>query len=308
MQKISFFIFFICIHYSIAQIIIGADTVISYKFGTSQTLGQNPPYFPFNVLGLPDTTAKPNIPSSDPSQICSIGIDGEIILGFIKNPIIDGYGFDFIVFENVMEMYDGKLFVEPAKISVSKDNINYLDFPFDTLTLKGCAGITPTIGNKILSDPLNSGGDKFDLAIVGIDTVKFIKIKDISNLVLKNKQHPFYHPLISGFDLDAVVAINFVAKNNTSIQNTHTITSTKLNIYPNPTNGQLFIKINTKSNTNIKLEIYNILGDKVLSQNTYLQSGLNHIPLYLYNLTSGIYVIQIVGNNLKQTTKIILNK
>ena len=190
---------------------IAIDTVYSFIPGTGQNSGQDSLYFPQNIFGNPDKRATKVTPANDPNQILSLGLGGEIIVGFKNYFIVNGEGSDFIIFENAfVNPLNGKVFAEPGRVSVSKDEINYIDFPFDSLTLQGCAGITPTFWNK--KYPLNSGGDKFDLNDIGLDTINYIKIKDISQMLLDNPEHPFYDVTISGFDLDAVIGINYVKK------------------------------------------------------------------------------------------------
>ena len=79
------------------------------------------------------------------------------------------------------------------------------EFPFDSLTLKGCAGITPTNGALGFHTYDSTNGDSFDLATISLSSAKYIKITDISEFVLNDKNHPFYDATISGFDLDAIV-------------------------------------------------------------------------------------------------------
>lgn len=186
----------------------GIDTVYSHKWGSGQNFGQQPEYFPANVYGLPDPSAREDEPATSPYQICSIGLNGEIIIGFRNAVLLDLEGDDFTIFENSFRYAGGKIFAEPAVISVSKDGIAFVPFPFDSLTLKGCAGITPTSGNQNPFDPEVSGGNSFDLSDIHIDSVRYIKIKDISHIILDNPNHPFYDPTVSGFDLDAVIGLH----------------------------------------------------------------------------------------------------
>jgi hypothetical protein len=183
--------------------------VHSFVPGSGQSSGQEPEYFPANVLGLPDTTARRTVPAIDPRQIASLGMGGVIVLRF-DEPIVDGAGIDFSVFENAFYYSIGpreRLYAEPAEVSVSRDGERFVAFPFDTLTLAGCAGTAPTYGDRNPFDPAISGGDGFDLATLGVDSVRFVRIRDVTQIVAGNPTHPFWDPTLSGFDLDAVVAI-----------------------------------------------------------------------------------------------------
>jgi hypothetical protein len=188
--------------------VISIDTVYSFIPGEGQNNGQDSVNYPNNIFGLPSPNATEIIPSNSASQVLSIGLDGEIIVGFKNFAIINKDGPDFIIFENsFINPVNDKIFAEPAEISISEDGINYKSFPFDSLTLIGCAGLTPTYGHH--SNLQNWGGDKFDIGQLGFEQINFIKIKDISRIILNNPKHPYYDPIISGFDLDAVIGINF---------------------------------------------------------------------------------------------------
>lgn len=190
---------------------ISIDTVYSFTPGESQNAGQDSLYYPKNIFGKPVSNSNINVPANSPEYILSLGLGGEIIIGFKNYKIINGNGADFIIFENVfVNPVNGKYFIEPAEVSVSNDGIHYIHFAFDSLTFLGCAGITPTLwNNKHLE---NIGGDRFDLSSVGLDFITHIKIRDISRLILENPLHPNYDSIISGFDLDAVIGINFERK------------------------------------------------------------------------------------------------
>lgn len=189
----------------------GIDTVYAFFPGSGQSVGQNPPYFPNNIYGRPDPNTSYTTPSASPHHICSLGFNGRIIVGFREYVLVDGPGVDFTVFENPFySPYTGKVFVEPGIVSVSKDGIHFYAFPCDSLTLVGCAGRTPTNGDQDPFDPTVSGGDTFDLALIGLDTVRYIQIQDWTWYLVQHPNHPYYDPTLSGFDLDAVVGLHLV--------------------------------------------------------------------------------------------------
>lgn len=189
---------------------ITIDTVYSFTPGTGQNAGQSETYYPQNIFGLPWANADSIVPASMPSDLLSLGMGGEIVVGFKNHEITDGEGDDFYVYENVMyEQMVGVYFAEPAKVAVSQDGENWVEFPFDSLTLVGCAGLRPTLKAEDTTDIRNRGGDGFDLSTLGLQAIKYIKITDITQMVKSNKEHPYYNVMLSGFDLDAVVGVNF---------------------------------------------------------------------------------------------------
>ncbi len=292
---------------------IGADTVIAFSPGSGQNAGQTAPYFPDNVLGLPDTTARWKVPASNANQICCLGLGGSITLGFFEHPIVDKPGNDFTVFENAFLLYTGKIFCEPGKVEISKDNITYFQFPFDTLTLKGCAGITPTNGENNPADTSVSGGDFFDIGKLGLDTVKYVRITDVSKMVLNNPQHPFYNFSISGFDLDAIVAINY-AENTTSVKGDGSTSPTDYIVmqnYPNPFNPTTTINytIPTKITGRATITIYNLLGKELETLvNENVVEGSYQVKWNANGLSSGIYLARLNVAGHSKTIKMNLIK
>lgn len=85
----------------------------------------------------------------------------------------------------------------------------------------------------------------------------------------------------------------------------------KLNpVYPNPFNPETNITFEVPKASNIKINLYNILGKevKILINNT-LKSGIYNLKLESGELASGIYFVSMFAdNNLINTQKIILIK
>ena len=71
-------------------------------------------------------------------------------------------------------------------------------------------------------------------------------------------------------------------------------------IYPNPVNSGVF-EIITANNQDASFKIYNILGEKIMSNNSILQ------PIKIGNLQSGIYLIEVYKNNQSIVKKLIVN-
>lgn len=77
------------------------------------------------------------------------------------------------------------------------------------------------------------------------------------------------------------------------------VLATKLNIYPNPANDYITIKSN-----NVKLssvELYNVLGSRVLSAKT-----LNNDRLNVSGISKGIYMLKVNAEGASSTKKIII--
>ena len=154
--------------------------VVDHQFGSNQTFGQSPETFPENVLGPVAAVASTEAPASAPEDIVSLGRDGYITFGF-DAPIRDWPGPDFTVFENAFYYGNGFVFDEWLKVEVSADGQNFVAFAHDTLTGEGLAGRTPTSPQAAgTNTPTQAGGDAYDLADIGLDTVRYIRLTDMT--------------------------------------------------------------------------------------------------------------------------------
>lgn len=273
-----------------------ANEVVYFLPGTGQNSGQDPEYFPENIFKLPPSTAGKNFQAADPKDICSIGMGGEIVLFFKEGYIIDGPGADFTIFENAfVNPVTNKVFAEPAKIAVSENGVDFFEFPFDSLSLQGCAGINWVNGKNNPFDPSVSGGDQFDIADLGLSRIRYVKITDICQMILDNKEHPFYDPIISGFDLDCVVGINV---NSTSASVEDYRDDCLFFQYED------YITIEYPSDHTAKtFEIYNVYGEIVISE-----KFSNYVRFPLYNLSRGVYFTNIFSKNAITRRKFIISR
>lgn len=173
-----------------------ADQVVSFTPGAGAGFGQS--NFPQIVLGPPVGSGN----SSGSTDVLSLGDQGEIVLAFTDEIIVDGTGPDFTVFENA---FTG--FIETGVVAVSDDGSTWFEFPCAAVLdggTEGCAGVHPVYSNPTngisATDPTVSGGDPFDLAQLGVPRARFVRIRD------SGKNH--YAPPSGGFDLDAIAVVN----------------------------------------------------------------------------------------------------
>lgn len=251
----------------------GADAVVSFTPGTGA--GHGAQYVPGNVLGLPDSAARADVATVSGEHVLSLGLGGEIVLRFDRHPIINRPGPDFTVFENAFRYSIGgkqRIYAEPAQVAVSLDGMEFIAFPFDSLTLAGCAGVGPTNGQH---DPGNadlSGGDHFDIGQLGLDSVRFIRIRDISSIVKDNRQHPFWDPTLTGaaptagFDLDAVVRVTSGSVNPSGVED-EDLAAGKFTaeLLPNPFAGSSVIRFRLDRETQVRARLFDPMGREIRS-------------------------------------------
>jgi hypothetical protein len=107
-----------------------------------------------------------------------------------QSPIVDGPGADVVVFENVFNI-SGQPFrrsLEPARLSFSRDGQSWSSHPTELQDARapgnfrhydGFAGITPTYAtpsNGLSPNDPAAGGDPFDLARVGLERARYLRI------------------------------------------------------------------------------------------------------------------------------------
>jgi hypothetical protein len=173
-----------------------ADAVHSFMPGPNAGFGQN---------GYPDIVLGPPIGGGNGGglDVLSLGNGGVIVLEFTDIGLVDGPGVDLIVFENAFAGW-----AETGVVAISDDGETWAEWPCDAANVDdgypGCAGfanVWSTPDNGIdPTDPAVAGGDPFDLADLGVESGRFVRIRDSG----ANS----YAGTSGGFDLDAVAIVH----------------------------------------------------------------------------------------------------
>ena len=139
----------------------------------------------------------------------SLGLGGEIVLSFGGRRLLNGPGPDLIVWENPFWIGGdpAQPYAELGEVSVSEDGNTWHTFPCDPDNTddydRGCAGWRPRYEfHHCEAIPLQVsmvGGDTFDLAELGIESARFVRIRDLNARGVAPS---------AGFDLDAVGAVH----------------------------------------------------------------------------------------------------
>ena len=82
-------------------------------------------------------------------------------------------------------------------------------------------------------------------------------------------------------------------------------------IYPNPTNGQFTVDLHLtqKINATAKLELIDITGRTVYSQNAIVRNGILQQKFMITSLlATGVYTAKITANNKSYLTKLLYKK
>lgn len=111
------------------------------------------------------------------------------------------------------------------------------------------------------------------------------------------KKNYIYFLLLFFFSFSASVVAQ---DSRSSVNKTQDLTIEGLNVYPNPNNtGKVFIT--SKLNLDKKVEIFDVLGKKVIDVTLYSKE------LNITNLNPGVYIIKIKEGDASSTRKLIIN-
>ena len=273
----------------------GIEVTRGYRDVGNPSLGFADAGTPENALGIPQ------------AYIVSLGDRGEATVTF-ANPIFDGPGFDYAVFEN-----GGVAFLELGIVEVSSDGVTFFGFPThsetQTATQIGSFG-SPAAEylNNIAGKYAGNYGTPFDLSeipnnpLLDKQNITHIKVIDAVGRIdplyagcdsFNNPINDSYPTPFSsgGFDLQAVGVIN------EKILSSETFTAEKLIIYPNPINDIFY----SNFMENVQIEIYDLTARLVKKMEAVSSNGIN-----VSDLPSGPYFVQFKYEESKIVKKIII--
>ncbi len=79
-----------------------------------------------------------------------------------------------------------------------------------------------------------------------------------------------------------------------------------IEIFPNPTDGLVYLNVNTNNSSNILVDVYSVTGVKMFSNKYNVSKGENIINLDLSNLPLGLYIVKTQQNGNMQSSKLII--
>ncbi len=248
------------------------------------------------------------------NDVVSLGDGGYAVLTF-DNPIFNGPGFDFAVFEN---SFDGH-FLELAFVEVSSDGVNFARFPAHSLTqtdvqIQAFDTINPRKINNLAGKYQGGYGTPFDLeelmmlSSVNVNQITHIRIVDVVGSVdsayattdtagnFINDPFPTAFPS-SGFDLDAIGIIHQIV----SIDD---FKVPSYSVFPNPAADILQLKSRDCLRI-VRFEIVDLQGKICLSG----EVNNSDISIDVEMLSDGLYFINcLFENGLSKAEKLMISR
>jgi hypothetical protein len=262
-------------------------------------------------LGLASAGADHAAEGLSDGTAVSLGDAGWVVCTF-QNPIRNGNGPDFAVFENSFS----DDFLELAVVEVSSDGVNYTRFKAhsltDTTVQTASFGLTDATKLNNLAGKYRGGyGTPFDLQELAgtpglnINAITHVKVIDVVGSINKpyatydgfgnkiNDPWPTAFPS-GGFDLDAIGVINQAQGTSTGLSD-HRATRDVL-VFPNPVSrGE---KLELSGATIEKMQLCDEFGGLV--------KETNETVLNTREITPGIYFLRVVASSGTFVKKLIV--
>ena len=254
------------------------------------------------LVDFGDSTAALGVAEGTSTDVVSLGDGGHITLRF-TNPIGNGTGPDFAVFENSFS----HTFIELAHVEVSTDGNTFVRIPSQSMTqtttqVGGFGSVNCEEIHNLAGKYIGGYGTPFDLEDIAdstgidVDSIAYVRIIDVVGSIdpaygttdaLGNYiNEPFPTPFGSGgFDLDAVGVINeYEAPEpiTTGLDQLHL----EVALFPNPTNDLLNIKFQGEH----EVTIHDMSGRVLYAE---LIDSEVQISMQEVALKNGVYIVRV---------------
>ena len=81
---------------------------------------------------------------------------------------------------------------------------------------------------------------------------------------------------------------------------------TAVRVYPNPATDVLNIEVNASQSSAMSINVFNIMGQKVMESNVNINAGMNRPSINTTDFASGIYFVTVKANGFENTMKFIV--
>lgn len=283
------------------------DSSAFVAWATGCTVVRGPQDISNPGLGLASVGVQANVVGMPNGNVLSLGDGGTATLTFAQ-PIINGPGWDFAVFENGFD----DTFLELAFVEVSSNGTGFVRFPATSLTqtdtqIDGFGAVDATKLNNLAGKYRAQFGTPFDLDELAdapgldVDAITHVRIVDVVGCIqdayathdhLGNKVNdPWNTPFASsGFDLDGVGVIHQLA---TSVDEVFAA-RTDLQCFPNPAEGHSRLRYTVHGTTAIHFMLTDATGRSIRQLPQVMRSsGRYEQEVDLAGLPAGLYFVQL---------------
>nr|MBK9653314.1 T9SS type A sorting domain-containing protein [Bacteroidota bacterium] len=190
--------------------------------------------------------------------------------------------------------------------------VDYNTLSFDTVAVNDTFySPNPPFQTDFLLEYLAADGKIYLTSGNGVQALHYINLPDSQGKACDVHQHdialPFFNfrtvPNHPNYYLGALAGS---ACDTLGLAENYTTHDFKASVFPNPSNGQFKISYLLPQNKSGTLELFDLLGSKIYSQNLPQWSTMQNI--YLKNVASGMYLLKISSGDLFVVRKIIVEE
>lgn len=80
------------------------------------------------------------------------------------------------------------------------------------------------------------------------------------------------------------------------------VSEEKLIVYPNPTSGQVTVKINFQESGNLEFRLFNSMGENIYSRQSDAKTGNELYNIDLKSFPTGVYFLEVIFQGNSQET------
>ena len=150
---------------------------------------------------------------------------------------------------------------------------------------------------------IDQGGDNIKAQVTSAGIVTFSIVDQTWS---GTQEMTVYAKNSAGLQTSAKVSFTIIGKGQGGGGDAiETVDIRSLAVYPNPTNGPVYVTFETESAENCTIEIYSTTGKKVVSESVFVDGEYS----YFFDLSEydkGIYYVTIETKNGRKTTRIVL--
>jgi len=179
--------------------------------------------------------------------------------------------------------------------------------PIGGLTIKG--GKNP--GGGIVAQGRTNGAGQYTISGLpisgpGESYFIFVDIPGVDTLGTHHKAITTGTTMYT--DLDFVVDSDYVKPVDYTAIKEVDLDGERVKLYPNPAKDQVYIKLDAKNESNIKVELYDMFGKIVLSENYTSIQGEFKTGIDVARLDRGVYFVKIKLNSGEARIKVVLSE
>lgn len=258
-------------------------------------------------LGMASVGVQANVIGVPNGNVLSLGDGGSATLTFAQ-PITNGPGWDFAVFENGFN----NTFLELAFVEVSSNGTDFVRFPATSLTqtdiqIDGFGAVDATKLNNLAGKYRVQFGTPFDLDELAdepgldVNAITHVRLVDVVGCIqdayathdhLGNKVNDSWNTAFasSGFDLDGVGVIHQVMTNVDELF----AARAQLQLFPNPAETNTRLRYTVHASTSVRVRITDVSGRTIQELPHAIRSvGRHEQEMELTGMPAGLYFVQL---------------